>query len=87
MRIDVWLHKVCVLKSRTMAKEACDRGKVVLRGEPAKPSDEVRVGDTVRLDLGVRALTLRVLAVPARNVARKDAGRFVEIVEERREEF
>ena len=28
VRVDVYLNAVCVLKSRSLAKEACERGKV-----------------------------------------------------------
>jgi ribosomal 50S subunit-recycling heat shock protein len=84
MRLDVFLHKVCVLPSRTLAKEACDRGKVILNGEPAKASREIGTGDVIRLDLGVRVLELEVTGVPGGQVSRKGAHEFYRVLAEKR---
>jgi ribosomal 50S subunit-recycling heat shock protein len=75
---------VCILKSRTMAKEACDRGKVSLNAEPAKGSREVAPGDRIRLDLGIRELELEVVAVPAGRVSRKEAHAYYRVLVDRR---
>lgn len=80
MRVDVWLNKVCVLRSRTLAKEACDRGKVTLNDLVAKGSQAVSPGDRLRLDLTVRILELEVLAVPTRNVSKKQAPEFYRVL-------
>jgi ribosomal 50S subunit-recycling heat shock protein len=84
VRLDVFLHKVCILKSRTLAKEACDRDKVRVNDAPAKASREVAVGDRIRLDLGLRVLELEVAAVPAGGVSRKQAGDYVRVLADRR---
>jgi len=84
VRLDLFLHRVCVLKSRTLAKEACDRGKVTLNEEAAKGSRSVSPGDRIRLDLGVRILELEVTAVPEGPVAKKDAGRYYRVLAEER---
>ena len=73
MRVDVYLDAVCVLKSRSMAKEACDRGKVTLNGEKAKASRAVVAGDRIVLDLGVRVLEVEVVDVPPRRVSKKES--------------
>jgi ribosomal 50S subunit-recycling heat shock protein len=86
VRVDVYLHKVCLLKSRTLAKEACDRGKVTLNGEPAKGSREIAPGDRIGLDLGIRRLELEVTAVPAGGVSRKEAHAYYRILADRRVE-
>ena len=72
-RLDVYLSKVCLLKSRTLAKEACSRGKVTVNGELAKGSRVVREGDRIFLDLGLRRLEVEVLEVPTGQVAKRDA--------------
>jgi hypothetical protein len=43
MRLDVFLHKVCVLRSRTLAKKLRSR-KVTLNGEASR---EIRTGDVI----------------------------------------
>lgn len=84
MRLDVYLNAVCVLKSRSMAKEACDRDKVSVNGTPAKGSRAIRTGDRIRLDLGLRVLELEVTAVPPGPVSRKQAPEYYKILGDRR---
>ena len=81
MRVDVWLHAVCLLKSRSMAKEACDRGKVLLNGTATKASRAVGAGDRIRVDLGVRILEVEVLDLPQGRPSRKQAPEFYRILE------
>ena len=73
MRIDTYLNRVCILKSRSLAREACDRGKVLLNGKAAKGKEAVRVGDRIRLDLVLKVLELEVLVVPEGRVSKKAA--------------
>ena len=87
MRVDVFLHRVCLLRSRTLAREACDRGKVSLNGVPAKGSHEVHAGDRLRCDLGIRVLDLDVLEVPAGPVSRKEARNYYRLLSEERSEL
>lgn len=79
MRIDVFLHKVCLMKSRTMAGEACRRGKILVNGETVRASREVEPGWQVQMDLGSGRLEIEVLAVPNGSVARKDAAQYYRI--------
>jgi ribosomal 50S subunit-recycling heat shock protein len=74
VRLDVFLHAVCLLKSRTLAKEACDRGRVTVNGAPAKGSHTVHAGERVRVDLGTRVLDLEVTAVPPGRTSRREAA-------------
>ena len=84
MRLDVYLSSVCVLKSRSLAKEACTRGKVSLNGATAKASHGVSSGDRIRLDLGTRILEVLVLDVPVGPVSRKQAPDFCRVFEDER---
>lgn len=83
----MFLHRVCLLKSRTLAREACDRGKVSLNGVPTKASHEVHVGDRLRCDLGLRVLDVEVVDVPAGPVSRKDARNYYRLLSEERSEL
>jgi ribosome-associated heat shock protein Hsp15 len=51
VRVDRWLTAARVFKSRTLAAEACDGGKVDVNDEAAKPSRAVRSGDVLRITL------------------------------------
>jgi len=49
VRIDKWLWAARFFKTRSLAARACELGRVESRGEPAKASREVRVGDMLRV--------------------------------------
>lgn len=52
VRIDKWLWAARFFKTRSLATEAVDGGKVELNGERAKPAKLVKPGDEIRLRLG-----------------------------------
>jgi ribosomal 50S subunit-recycling heat shock protein len=87
LRLDVFLNKVRLLRSRTLAKEACDRGKITVNGESAKASRCVHPGDRIRIDLAVRVIEVEVVEVPSGQVSRKDAHDLYRVIEDRRVEF
>jgi ribosome-associated heat shock protein Hsp15 len=49
MRIDKWLWAARFFKTRALAVEQLDRGRVRVNGQEAKPSRDVRAGDTVEV--------------------------------------
>ena len=63
MRLDKWLKVSRLIKRRTVAQEACDAGRVSVNGRTAKPSAEVRPGDTVEISFGSKTLRAEVLSV------------------------
>ncbi|MCD8047126.1 MAG: RNA-binding S4 domain-containing protein [Clostridiales bacterium] len=77
MRLDKYLKVSRLIKRRTVANEACDSGRVVVNGRPARASYEVKPGDELEIQFGQRALRVRVLAV-ADNVGKADASAMYE---------
>ncbi len=73
MRVDLALKRLCLVKSRTEGKEACDVGAVHVNGMPAKASTEVRVGDRVRLDYAQRTLEVELVDEIGKSVSRAQA--------------
>ena len=47
VRIDKWIWAMRIFKTRTVAAEACKKGRVSIGGAVAKPSRGVKVGDVV----------------------------------------
>lgn len=52
VRIDKWLWAARFFKTRTLASDAVDRGKVQLNGDRVKPARNVKIGDTLKIDNG-----------------------------------
>lgn len=46
-RIDKWLWAVRIFKTRSMAAEACKKGRILLNGTQAKPAHTIKEGDVV----------------------------------------
>lgn len=73
MRLDKFLKVSRVIKRRTLAKEVCDGGKIVVNGRVAKAGLEVKPGDQVDLQIGSRSLSFEIVeikeAVPAKEAA------------------
>jgi ribosome-associated heat shock protein Hsp15 len=49
VRIDKWLWAARFFKTRGLAAQACELGRIESNGQPAKPAREVRVGDVLRV--------------------------------------
>lgn len=63
MRLDKFLKVSRIIKRRTVANEACDAGRVLVGGKPARASYEVKAGDLLELHFGARTVKAEVLQV------------------------
>ena len=66
MRLDKWLWAARFFKTRALAAEAIDGGKVDVNGERAKRAKLVGAGDNIRLRNGPMEWQLEVLDIAAR---------------------
>ena len=73
MRLDKWLKVSRLIKRRTVAQEACDNGLVSVNGRVAKPSADVRAGDTVAITFGSKTVCVEVLSTEE-SVRKDDAS-------------
>ena len=64
VRLDKWLWAARFFKTRSLATDAVNGGKVELNGQRPKPAKEVKVGDLLRIRVGpfVHAVTVRALS-------------------------
>ncbi len=60
VRIDKWLWAARFFKTRSLAAEAVERGRVKIHGERCKPSRGVRIGDLLDIDNGSTEWQVRV---------------------------
>ena len=72
MRLDKYLNVSRLIKRRTIANEACDAGKVVVNGNIARASYEVKAGDVIEINIGAKPLKAKVLSVV--EVVRKETA-------------
>jgi ribosome-associated heat shock protein Hsp15 len=60
VRIDKWLWAARFFKTRSLATDAIDGGKVRLNGERCKPARNVQIGDVLDIDNGSNAWQVRI---------------------------
>ena len=66
VRLDRWLWAARFYKSRALAAEVCDGGKVEVNGHTAKPHKLVRVADTIVFTHPAGPKEVKVLALSER---------------------
>ena len=60
MRLDKFLKVSRLIKRRTVANEACDAGRVLVNDKTAKASLNVKEGDVIEIQFGIRAVKVEV---------------------------
>lgn len=80
MRIDLLMNKLCLVKTRSIAKKACDKGLVLLNGKQAKASATVSAGDELQYEIYGYRTTLKITQIPAGNVSKASAPQYYEML-------
>ncbi|HZK33411.1 MAG TPA: RNA-binding S4 domain-containing protein [Tissierellaceae bacterium] len=63
MRIDKFLKNSRIIKRRTIAKKACEQGRVYINNKQSKPGDEVKVGDIIDINFVSGEMKVEVLDI------------------------
>ncbi|MGH8192265.1 MAG: RNA-binding S4 domain-containing protein [Rhodanobacteraceae bacterium] len=63
IRIDAWLWAARFFKTRALAKQAAERGRVEIGGAVCKPSHPLRIGDALRIVRGDEIFGVEVTAL------------------------
>lgn len=79
MRIDKFLKNSRIIKRRTVAKEACDQGRVYINDKPAKAGSEVNPGDIIHIEFGNSSVDAKVLEL-LESCKKEDADKMYEIL-------
>lgn len=77
-RVDKWLWAMRVFKTRTMATEACKKGRVTVGGALCKPSRTVKPGDVIDVKKPPITYTFRVLALSENRLGAKLVENYLE---------
>lgn len=80
VRIDKWMWAVRLFKTRSMAADACKKGKVMMQGSNAKPSRMVKVGDVIQIKRPPVVYSFKVLALSENRMGAKLVPDFMENV-------
>ncbi len=63
MRLDKYLKVSRIIKRRTVAKEVCDTGRVLVNGKTGKPGTEVKVSDIIEIQYASGSIKAEVLDI------------------------
>jgi ribosome-associated heat shock protein Hsp15 len=63
IRIDKWLWAARFFKTRSLASEAVERGRVRVNGDRCKPARALKLGELLDIDNGSTEWQVRVLAL------------------------
>lgn len=80
VRVDKWLWAVRVFKTRSIATEACKKGRISIAGVTVKPSRTIRVGEVVTVRKPPIEYSFRVVQLLGSRVGAKRVAEFMENV-------
>ena len=78
VRIDKYLWAVRIFKTRTIATDACRKGRVTMGDAPAKPSRMVTTGDVIQVRRAPVTYSYRILDPIEKRVGAKIVHNYVE---------
>ena len=84
MRLDKWLWAARFYKTRALASEAVEGGKVHLNDQRTKPGKDVRVGSRLSISKGGLHWDIEVLVLPKQRRPASEAATFWSESEESR---
>ncbi|NCC99002.1 MAG: RNA-binding S4 domain-containing protein [Bacteroidia bacterium] len=80
VRIDKWLWAMRLFKTRSIAADACKKGKIMISGQNIKPSRTIKVGDIIQIRKSPIIYSFRVLALTENRLGAKLVPEYMENV-------
>ncbi len=77
MRLDKYLKMTRLIKRRTIANEACDAGRITVNSLVAKASYNVKINDVIEINLGSKALKVKVVAISEHTTKENAADNYI----------
>jgi ribosomal 50S subunit-recycling heat shock protein len=81
MRVDKYLKVSRLIKRRTVAKEACDLGRIQVNGRVVKAGYELKIGDRLQIELGTRRVQVEIVDIQE-HVLRQEARDLYKVLED-----
>jgi ribosome-associated heat shock protein Hsp15 len=79
-RIDKWLWAMRLFKTRTIAAEACKKGRVMVQQVAVKPSRNIKIGDIIQVKRPPVTYSFKVLALTENRLGAKLVPEYMENV-------
>lgn len=76
LRLDKYLWAIRLFKTRSLASEACDKGKVKYNGDNAKPSKNVNIGDEYEVKTEAKRWRIKVTGLLDHRVQYSEAIKY-----------
>jgi len=80
VRLDKYLKVSRIIKRRTVAKEACESGRVAINGKVAKASTVIKAEDVIEIQFASRSLKAKIINI-AEHVRKEEAKDMYVILE------
>lgn len=80
VRIDKWLWAVRVFKTRTIASEACKKGRVLIGNNSVKSSRMIRIGEVVQVKKPPVTYSFKVIAISQKRMGARLVPEYMENV-------
>jgi ribosome-associated heat shock protein Hsp15 len=78
LRIDKWLWSVRLFKTRSLASEACQKGRILIAGVAVKPSRVIKQGEIIDVKNGPIHNRYRVIALIDKRIGAKLTPGYIE---------
>lgn len=80
VRIDKWMWATRIFKTRSVAADACKKGRVMMSGVAVKPSRMVKVGDVIQVRKPPVTFSFKVLELAQNRMGAKLVPQYMENV-------
>ncbi|MEG2574353.1 MAG: RNA-binding S4 domain-containing protein [Bacteroides sp.] len=79
-RIDKWMWATRIFKTRTIASEACKKGRVTINGSQVKAARMVKIGDVIQVKKSPIVYSFKVLQLIEKRIGAKLVAEYLENV-------
>ena len=77
MRLDKFLKVSRLIKRRTVANDVCNSSRILVNGQIAKPSKQIKAGDIITFE-SAKPYSVKVLVVPEKAISVNEASTLYE---------
>jgi len=77
MRVDKWLWAVRLYKTRSLASEACRKGRIMISNMPVKPSRVLKIGDIIQVKKTPVTYSYKVLQLTGNRMGAKMVSEYL----------